>query len=509
MSAPTWSGSTTHAGATSGTTLAVPTPAAPVNGDVVVVAVRAQGTLPASTPVTLPTDFVRAGAENGSADRAQGIFYKIITNATFEPVSYTFGGWSAGRSVASARILKGVDLANPIAGTTPYSLTNPAAYTASAAPYLVVAAWGDERTTPRSHIATGPAGYTTIEDVQHTLDSSTAGSRTALWWGSLAVADGGSTAIAAATLTWPDGVSANRAVSVAFKGIATPTTIGLPIQTEAGTAYLSYMDNGVQKAPASINLWIKGADSATALVGKAGVTMAHRGGSLNWPEYSEVAYDRSVFAGAPALEFSCAFSSDGVIFGMGEQYLDRIAGVTGNVDPTTMTWATINANYRNVLRPLSAGTTQPLYKLEDFLTKYGPTHTLLVDPKFGWSTPSKVAAMLDMCKTIVGTNRVIIKYDFPVTDPQLVNAAKTAGFKTMNYWGTNEAALTPAYHTDKWDYIGVAYDAPQSMYDAAKAIGKPVWAAVIPDQAGYNTAISRGADMAMVSNVAGVTMVRP
>lgn len=509
MAAPSWSGSTTHAGATSGTTLAVPTPAALADGDVVVVAVRAQGVLPAGTPITPPTGFIRAGAENGGGDRAQGIFYKIITAATSEPASYTFGGWGTGRSVGSARVLKGVDLANPIAGTTPYSLTNPAAYTATPAPYIVVAAWADERTSPRSMVPSAtPAGYTVIENVQHTLDASTVGSRTALWWGSLAVGDGGSTAVDAASLTWPDGVSANRAVSVAFRGVATVTTPGAPIQTEAGLAYLTYMDGGVQKTP-TINLWIAGAQSVDVFVGKAGVTAAHRGGSSNWPEYSEIAYDRSVYAGASAMEFSCAFSSDGVMFGMGEQTLDRIAGVTGDIDPTTLTWAQINSTYRNVLRPISPGVTQPLYKLEDFLIKYSPNHVLLVDPKFGWSTPSKVAAMLAMCKDIAGTDKVIIKYDFPVTDPQLVNAAKAAGFKTMNYWGTNQAALTPAYHTDKWDYIGVAYNADQAMYDAANAIGKPVWAAVIPDQAGYNTAIARGADIAMIANVAGVTMVRP
>lgn len=508
MSAPTWSGATTHAGATSGTTLAIPTPAAPVNGDVVVVAVRAQGVLPVATPVTLPTDWVRAGDANGSGDRAQGIFYKIITAATFEPASYTFGGWGAGRSVGSARILKGVNLADPIAGSTPYSLTNPAAYDTDPAPYLIVAAWGDERTSPRSMVPSAtPAGYGVIENVQSSLDASTTGSRTALWWGSLAVEDGGATTVSAASLTWPDGVSANRAVSVAFRGIPTVTTPGLPIETEAGTGYLTYMDGGVEKTPASLDLWMAGFPTVTAALAKAGATASHRGGSSNWPEYSEIAYDRSVMRGYGILEFSCGWTSDNVPFGLGDEFLDRAAGVTGSVNPTSMTWATLSSTYQNQLRPVVPGVYQPFYKLEDFLIKYTPLHVVLVDPKFGWSTPAKVAEMLRICNAHGGPSRIIIKYDFPVTDPQLVNAAKAAGYTTMNYWGTNQAALTPTYHTDKWDLIGVAYDADQAMYDAANAIGKPVWAAVAPNQAGYNTAISRGADLVMVSNPLNVTPV--
>jgi glycerophosphoryl diester phosphodiesterase len=236
--------------------------------------------------------------------------------------------------------------------------------------------------------------------------------------------------------------------------------------------------------------------------------MAHRGGSLNWPEFSQIAYDRSVRRGYGALEFSCGWTSDLVPFGLGDQYLDTAAGVTGNVDPTTMTWATLSSTYQNKLRPVASGVFQPFYRLTDFLAKYLPHHVCLVDPKFGAGDPVKIGAMLDICDQYDPTRtKIVIKFDSPITDSQLVVAAKARGYKTMNYWGTEIEKLTPAYHTDKWDWIGVRYDANQAMYDAAIAIGKPVWAAVIPDQAGYDLSATRGADLMMCSNVAGITPV--
>jgi glycerophosphoryl diester phosphodiesterase len=290
-----------------------------------------------------------------------------------------------------------------------------------------------------------------------------------------------------------------------------PVPIGTPVKLANGTtAYESYIDGaGARKTFSRVSLWLPGFSSVSALRAKAGATMAHRGGSLQWPEYSEVAYDRSVQRGAGALEISCGFTSDNIPFGLGDQYLDRTAGVTGNVDPTTMTWATLSSTYRNVLRPLASGVTQPFYRLDQMLAKYTPHHVCLVDPKFGWSTPARLNALLDICDANGGPDRIVIKFDFPLTDPAIVNAAKARPrpYTTMNYWGTDQAALTPSYHTDKWDWIGVRYDADQAMYDAAKAIGKPVWAAVIPDQAGYATAAARGADLMMCSNVAGITQV--
>lgn len=514
----TWQGTPKPYRSTSGATAVFDKPDDVVYAlnDVIVFDLSEQGTVSGTTPIGTPAGVVRIGGANGAGDRAAGWFAYVVTDPANVPATFTFTGFTTGRGVGFAYVRRGVDITTLQHTSPPYSSTDLAAFTADGTPLLYLMSWTDQRTSPRSHVPTStPAAATPILNIQ-SPDTGTTGSRTAIWAGYLTVPAGGSTAIAAQALVWPDGVSANKAVGAVLLELPdTPVLPGIPVEVGTAEARLTFMEGGIEKAPAAINIWLPGHNDVEAFLSTPGGTAAHRGGSLVNPEYAEIAYDRCVFRNFDPLEFSCAFTLDNEPFGMGDQYMDRAAGVTGNVDPTTMTWANLQANYRNVLRPVASGVTQPFYSLEDFLDKYTRNQVVMVDPKFGWNTPAKVARMLDLCDQYGGPDRIIIKYDFPVTDPYLVNAAHARtsaahpnGYVTMNYWGTNQAALTPTYHTDKWDLIGVAYNADQAMYDAAIAIGKPVWAAVIPDQAGYNLAASRGADLMMCANPNTIAPVR-
>lgn len=502
--------SATPAGVASGTTLLINKPAGLVDGDVLVVIVRSQGTMSGTTPITIPSGWTRGAGPNGNADRAEGIFYKPIPSAAGESATnYTFGGWSTGRSVGAILILRGVDLTDIDGGGVGYAVTDPGAFTADGTPYTVINAWGDERLAGQSHVpATTPAGYTLVVNAQNTLDASTSGSRTAIWSGSFAVTEGGSTAVAAVTLTWPTGTTASRAASVAFMGTATETPMGVPVLNGLGeTVYASYLDaSEVRTAPASIRTWYPGFPTIGAALAVPGATMAHRGGSLNYPEMSQIAYDRSVTRGFGVLEFSCGWSSDLVPFGLGDQTLDRVAGVTGDIDPTTLTWATISSTYQNVLRPIAPGVYQPLYRLEDFLAKYSETHTLMIDPKFGFNNATKVNAMLDLCDMYGGPDQIVIKFDTPTSDVTMTTLAHGRGYLCMNYWGGSANSAAMAAQQGNWDIIGALYS-DATMMTQAGTYGKPVWAAVVPDQAGYNTAITNGADLVMCSNVAGIAPV--
>jgi len=437
--------------------------------------VRAQGTV--ASDITAPSGFTRAGAANGAADRAQGGYIHKVVAGDESVASWTFGGWSAGRSVAESQVWRNIDPDNPIAGTTPYSITNPAAYTTTAAPFTAVAMWGDERTDARSHVPSAPpAGYTVLANVQNTLDSSTTGSRTALWAGYLAVPDGGTADVAAATLTWPVGVSANRSIAFGLRGISTPVP---PTPTRAFANVADFL-----RTP--------------------GATSAWRLGGGPYPQHSKYAADKSIEIGYKALEFSCGWTSDLVPFGLGPQYLDTIAGVTGNVDPTTMTWATLSSTYQIRNNPVAPGVYQPFYKLEDFLAQYAATNICIVDPKFGFDTVAKIDAMLAICDAHGGKDRIIIKFDAPTAATNLVNRAHAKGYTCINYWGVDTTTMTS--QQTNWDAIGVLYSADPSVFTTANSFGKPVWAAVIPNQAGYDTAMARGADFA---NISGVTSVAP
>ena len=494
------------------------------NGDVLFVAIRSQGT--ATADITPPSGFQRTGTTGSfpSGDRMQGMWYKAIPNTATEPSTYTFAGVSGGgnsRIMGVVGVIRGADSAHLNDAGMKYDASgNIASVTAAATPYTVIGFWGAEFTAGISVVpSTTPSGYT-VERVVQTAggspalvvdNSNTSGSRT----GAVIVSnkvESGSLTVPALTTSWAGAPTATKAASWVVRGLTVAPPMGTLVKLGNGTtAYVSYLDGaGVRKAPARVSLWLPGFSTIPSMLAKTGATVAHRGGSLNWPEFSQVAYDRSVFRNYGLLEFSCGWSSDLVPFGLGDQYLDTAAGVTGNVDPTTLTWATIASTYQNKLRPIAPGVYQPFYRLDDFLTKYTPHHLVAVDPKFGAGNATKVAAMLDICDAHGGPTKIIIKFDSPITDMTLVNAAKARGYTTMNYWGTEGDKLTTAYGTDKWDLIGVRYDADKTtVYDVATAIGKPVWSAVIPDQAGVTTALSRGGKLMMISNVAGVTPVGP
>lgn len=490
-----------------------------VNGSTRVIEFRSQATI--STWPTPPTGFTAAGPGSYPAsDRSLGRFVKYISNAATEPTSYTITGVAGGgnsRIEAHIYIVDDVDPANLVDGGTRYSnsATLPAG-SAMGVPYTVISTVGAEYTAGNSCVPNTPSGNTALLVSQTAggstpavvANSDTTGSRTGLATYYRKV-ETGSLTVPSLTFTWPGTPTDPKTTSWVVRGVAGTTPIGTAIKLGDGSAArLSYLDGtGTRKAPTSVSIWLPGFASPAATVAKNGATMAHRGGSLNWPEFSQIAYDKSVRRGYGLLEFSCGWTSDLVPFGLGDQYLDTAAGVTGNVDPTTMTWATLSATYQNKLRPVASGVFQPFYRLVDFLDKYTPTHTVAVDPKFGAGDIPKITRMLDICDAHGGPSKIVIKFDSPITGSDLVVAAKARGYTTMNYWGTEVEKLTPVYHTDKWDWIGVRYDADTTMYNTALAIGKPVWAAVIPDQAGYATAASRGARLMMCSNVAGITPV--
>ncbi|QKY80404.1 phosphoesterase [Microbacterium phage Pabst] len=480
--------------------------------DVILFLVSEQGTITGTNPITTDAGVVRLGGPNALGDRAFGWFAYTITNPAAIPATFTFGGFSSGRGVGFAQVYRGIDLTSLQHTSPPYSVTDLAAFEADGTPSLYLMAWTDQRISPRSHVPSStPAGVTALINIQ-SPDSGTTGSRTAIWAGYQKIAAGAATSIPAKSLVWPDGVSANRAVGAVLREKVNAPAPGLEIPLGDGkVARHTFIDaNGQEKTLQKISIWLPGFNDVESFIAKPGAAAAHRGLSLDNPEYTEVAYDNSVTEGYPTLEISVGWTNDPipVPFGLGDETLDRAAGVSGGILPTSMSWATLSSTYRNVLRPVKQGVTQPFYRLEEMLAKFTKTHVVLVDPKFGWNTPAKVNAMIDICNAFGGPDKIIIKFDFPVVSPALVNAAHAADYQAMNYWGTDVDKLTNEYQVDKWDLIGVRYDADQAMYDTAGGFGKPVWAAVIPDQAGYNLAASRGADL-MMSASRAIKPIRP
>lgn len=516
--------------------MAVPKPAGLIDGDLMVIAIRTQGTLTGSEFSPLPSGWTRGGTSGAqSGDRGQGIFYKIVTSASSEPASYTFGGWGSGRVDGGIGIIRNYNPAGVnVAGIRFDADQTMPSMTPTSAPFLAFWFVGGEFTAGQSHVPnTPPSPWGTAFNHQSSNDNSTSGSRTGSWLGQIIGADGASTSIAGATLTWPATPVNPKTNTWALLGYPTKagtasggfawagSAVGENPGANTAAGAFTWGGSATGDAPSGFGSasgafawagsasgaapWIPGFPDIDHMLATPGATIAHRGGSQNYPEFSRYAYVKAVQRGFGALEFSCSVSSDGVFFGLADRYLDRTAlnnpsGTTLN--PRTMTWAAISA-YNIVIG--ASGAPQPYYRLDEFLDEFAQDYVVCIDPKYGVESASEVDAMLAVIDAHVPNkaDHVVIKFDSP-GGVFIATKAHAAGLLAMNYWGTDSTSL--ASQQSNWDWLGVLYT-NTANFGTWTAYGKPVWAAVIPSQAGYDAAIAAGADIAMISNIVAVAPV--
>lgn len=226
--------------------------------------------------------------------------------------------------------------------------------------------------------------------------------------------------------------------------------------------------------------------------------VAHRGGSMNYPEHSMLAYTKSVVGGAQALEVSLARTSDGVWFGNHDQSLLRTTGV--DVDPSTITWAEVkklkikgNLNGQN-------WPDQEHIRFEELAEIYGGTHVLFCDPKYEQARNRTEFFALLKQHVPDATNSCVIKYFHTATS--LGVKAHDEGFKSWGYYYRPDIDANPDIVTNThfaWDILGLEYDAEQSYYDLMLSYGKPLMCHIAPNAAAANMAFTRGADGLMCS----------
>lgn len=181
-------------GTASSATITIPRPDDISTGDLLVIALRSQdgaGTAVWSAPTGLTRITPAVSPLPSSAGRIAAIFVKRVVNLGWEPESYTFTG-PVGRNVgiAVACNVGPTSTINPV-GTNMYGgfitgsrASELPASTLTSAPGLSLLAMGAECTPGTSHVPTSiPSGFTTVVSTQSTTNSSTTGSRTALWLG--------------------------------------------------------------------------------------------------------------------------------------------------------------------------------------------------------------------------------------------------------------------------------------------------------------------------------------
>jgi hypothetical protein len=261
-----------------------------------------------------------------------------------------------------------------------------------------------------------------------------------------------------------------------------------------------YYDGTDARTITAVKEMRRGFNNIPEMLSKPGATWAHRGGSLSWAEGSLYSYTQAVAAGYGVLELSMSRTKDGVWFMLHDQYLDRTSGLPAgtNADPTKMTWAELTANYQITVGNAAP---QPYARAIDVFSAYAGTHLMVVDPKYQGDYLDEFFAMVTV---LVGLDRAIFKFSGGAA--WLAAIAKSKGFKTWGfYYEADYVSGEMASTQSAWDFLGMDYTASQAAWNAVKSYGKPVVAHIIPNQAAYNTAIAKGADMVQVSGVAAVT----
>lgn len=461
------------------------------DGDVLVVALRSQGTR--NGEIVLPAGWARGGSGAIPNDRALGIFYKPVPSAAAETAtSYTFAGLSSATSriIGAIGVLRGADLAHLNDGGIAYDTdATIAATVAGGVPFTAIALWGGEFTAGVSVVPSStPADFTTVVTAQTAggsspstvlANSNTTGSRTGLLLASRSI-ESGSTTMPSITTTWPTAPTDPKSAVWIVRGTTSATS-------PAGFA------------------------SVAAMAAKRGATWAHRGGSASYTEHSLFAYAQAAERGYGALELSMQRTIDGVWFGCHDLDLARVTGgAAPTTDVRTMTWAQVNSYQMTVG---ASGAPQPFMRWQDFLAAgYQNTHVLILDPKNSVGTHQ--AEFLAMVAGDVDKSRVLMKWAGGLTS--FADAAHAAGFQTAGYWYQDDYdADNLAAETQHWDWLGMdlaassAWTGPGSIRELANAQGKKVWGHIAANQVDYNTAVAKGADAVQASAVATITAIGP
>lgn len=264
----------------------------------------------------------------------------------------------------------------------------------------------------------------------------------------------------------------------------------------------TYVQTADGPVPATAEAVQPGYASIAAMLGDPPFHVAHRGGSLNWPEMSLAAYSRSVAWGAGALEVSLARTSDGVFFGLHDETLQRTSGVA--TAAASMTWAQVQA--LNI--DTGVGGVAPYMRWEEIAALYGSTHVLFVDPKY-INRLSHQAAFYALLKATVPQwqQRVVVKLYWNF-GPGWGATAKAAGFQTWGYFWDDDGFASRATYHQNFTMLGFNYDASGADWTSMLALGKPIIGHVCPDAAAATAALSKGAVGVMAANVTDIIPAR-
>ena len=233
-------------------------------------------------------------------------------------------------------------------------------------------------------------------------------------------------------------------------------------------------------------------------------SVAHRGGSADWPEMSLYAYQQSVVRGINAVEISLARTSDGVWFGLHDETLDRTSGTSG-FRAADHTWAEVQQYRINPPAGRKDQGPQPYLRFDDLVAAYGSTHSIFVDPKF--AGPTYAAELLSlMVKLVPAAASTFIAKGY-CASTSWASAATAQGLRTWGYFYGAEIAATPELFTKNvgaWSALGLDVAATPEQWAQFTATGKPLIGHIVGSPEAADSALRDGAHGLMISAVAEV-----
>lgn len=248
-------------------------------------------------------------------------------------------------------------------------------------------------------------------------------------------------------------------------------------------------ENGEER-PVTMKAVPRGYKDIGTMMITRGFLIAHRGGSVSWPEASIRAYTNAVMFGAGALEVSCQKTKDGVWFLNHDRTLQRVDKTAPSTPVTEMTWAEIQ-KYTTV--------GEPFVTVEEYFAAYGSSHITVLDPKYS------AAEWQELKKFFPSDAHGRIIWKFSIDAGWLVNQWKSDGWKCWGYSYPDQVTDGRINEWHKpWDYIGMSWEASDEVWRRTTALGKPVWGHICPTRQAYDDALAKGAVGCMVSGVANI-----
>ena len=260
--------------------------------------------------------------------------------------------------------------------------------------------------------------------------------------------------------------------------------------SDVGLSNPVFVYHNNELVPATMRAVPRGYRDLYTMMDTRGFLVAHRGGSVSWPEASIRAYTNAVMFGAGALEVSCQKTKDGVWFLNHDRTLQRVDKTAPDTPVTEMTWADIQ-KYHTI--------GEPFMTVEEYFAAYGSSHITVLDPKYS------AAEWQDLKKFFPSDAHGRIIWKFSIDAGWLANQWKSDGWKCWGYSYPDQVTDGRINEWHKpWDYVGMSWEASDEVWRQTIALGKPVWAHICPTRDAYDQGLAKGAIGCMVSGVANI-----